>query len=433
MDKQLSKTSATNTHTMIVNQPSIHRTQNEEKHLESDEKAEPPKSDVYEGNFNALDLIAITGSYLGCDCRFNAIKSIVLTNTANIDPIPVIHKSAEYINKFNEYQSKKYSKLRKALTKKSNKASEQSAANIWDRQYCSVCVARDISYSSIQNYAFPKLKTQKNGKNGDILVKCGGIYAMNPMKTSALCDGYVLNEDDCLMKCFQLPSLKCPRSNGSVIFDKSLGFIIYGGRSHKKALLNDFEVLNAEKNESEWNSKLIPSTKEYRSRHPSLGIYDRTLFVCGGRGVAAFDSAECLRLDGDGAKWQSIASMNYSRSFASNLLNWRAYESMIVMGGYGSIFSDFYAEQYDLNKNKWFELPKCHYSHKYHPVIKLTANESDGHQQLLVVVGDKRTKGNLGKIEILDIRMKKWMKCKISADELLQLDKKQELRRLLFF
>ena len=202
----------------------------------------------------------------------------------------------------------------------------------------------------------------------------------------------------------------------------------------QKSILSKFEVLNIENNDFEWDSDLIPDTKESRSRHPSIGIYDdRLLFVCGGRGVCAMNSCEVLNISNMSAdlKWKRISCMNYARSFGSNMIGWNKYNCMLLMGGYGSMHSEYYAEKYDINKDKWMVF-KSNFQHKYNPYIKLTKNSKDCESDLLIVICDKRTKGNLGIIEILDIRMNKWMKCKMSADELLQFDKKQELRRLLY-
>ena len=87
------------------------------------------------------------------------------------------------IDKFNAYQAKRYSKLNKSLNKKSSSNSNlhrarkdkttstesngESVANIWDRQYSSFCIARNISYSSILNYAFSMIKSQTQEKSNN--------------------------------------------------------------------------------------------------------------------------------------------------------------------------------------------------------------------------------------------------------------------------
>merc|ERR1712228_428159 len=150
----------------------------------NESKINEEDNQIYDGKLNPFDCIAVTGSYLGSDSKLNAIKPITITNAEKINAIPSMHKSAEIIHKFNQNESKKYSKLRKSL----NKKSKNKIANIWDRQYAAMCIAKNIPIDSIQFYAnsMQQIEEKQNDKNKecDILLRCGGIYAMNPMKTS---------------------------------------------------------------------------------------------------------------------------------------------------------------------------------------------------------------------------------------------------------
>lgn len=421
---------------------------------------------VFDKQFDPFDVIAITGSYLGSQAQLNQIKRISISNDANdnssdIDNKTDADKSYEHIHRFNAFQSKRYSKLNKSLNKKLSSSSnlhrmdnnKSNVANIWDRQYSSFCIAKNVSYKSILNYAHSMYKNNANDdddkenmdnidKKCDVIIKCGGCYAVNSMKTSSFCDGYILpknkdkNDDNEYIKLFKLPNLEIARSNCSSIYHTDLGIIVYGGRmgNGQKSILSRFEVLNIENNDIEWDLNVIPPTKESRSRHPSIGIYDnKLLFICGGRGVTSMNQCEILDISNiknknDKLKWKNINCMNYSRSFGSNIINSMSNESIILMGGYGSFHAEYYAERYDINKNKWIPYSKCNYAHKYNPCIKLLNNDN-----LLIVICDKRTKSNLGVIEILDVRTNKWMKMSVTADQLIQLDKKQELRRLMHY
>eukprot|EP01084_Bolivina_argentea_P142344 250085_1 len=401
----------------------------QEDDVEEKTKEDTPEPEDYENNFDPFHVVAITGSYLGKHTNLSSFQYLQVSNNPN-DIKNHTNSSTQHIQQLNKYQSKKFSKLNKALTSKKSKSTNNlynknaNIANIWDRQYSSFCIAKNISYKSIENYAYSMLETQKTNESKeaeqqedtkiqkdenikcDIVIKCGGCYAVNSTKTSSLCDGYVLNnglnKNYNSVQGFKLPSLEISRSNCSSVYYDKLGVICYGGRSNKKAILSSFEVLNIEENDFEWNTDVIPQSKESRSRHPSIGLCNDLLFICGGRATFALNTAECINLMGDELKWNNIASMNYARSFGSNILNWNRYNSVIVMGGYGSFFAEFYGEKYEINKNKWVQFPKCNFSHKYNPCIKFT---KDGNgNELLVVICDKRTKSNLGIIEILDVR-----------------------------
>ena len=361
--------------------------------------------------------------------------------------------------------------------------------NIFDKEYCSYSLVKNIEYSKVKPWIIDinqdnqisgdnndvkddgkinnfnnddsndvkdgdrdnninenEIKNDDNKVNGtqycNVMVQCGGNYASNPKKLTNFCQGYILETKEFL----KLPSLKGVTSNHSSIYHKDIGLIIVGGRDKTGKLLRNVNKLdiNYDINTTQniktikWKNNYFPKLNLRRGRHPSLGFFEynnrKILFCCGGRDAAAIKECEVLKFDENNNhnnEWIEIKPMKYSRSFGSNIIQWkysRNNNRMIILGGYGSFHAESHCEVFDVNKQIWYDLPQLNYWHKYNPNIFFINNNN-----ILCCCIDKRTKDNLGFIELFDERdnHNKWLLCKYDLNDYLGFNKTQELRRLI--
>ncbi len=148
-------------------------------------------------------------------------------------------------------------------------------------------------------------------------------------------------------------------------------------------------------------------------------------------------SARSLDSLSDKVRWNIFPSMNYARRLASDCLHWQSRDRMVVIGGHGTIHAEYVGEEYDFGKDIWIILPKCNEKHKISPAAWVMEKDrvivsSTG---LCCVAGNKRTKRNLGVLEMLDPRdsSQKWMDYNVPWNEFIGFDTNdQELTRALF-
>ena len=143
------------------------------------------------------------------------------------------------------------------------------------------------------------------------------------------------------------------------------------------------------------------------------GDKDEMLFVCGGW-WNGYNLSLFYKYDIANTQWIKLSDMKYGHQ-CGGICEWKEKGNKIIVAagyqfknntvepaGYQSVNNK--VEQYDIHKNKWFDLPYLKTKHESYPLL-MTSNNI-----LFCIGGVCQSSDNLGHIEMYDDRdrVKKW-------------------------
>ena len=109
-------------------------------------------------------------------------------------------------------------------------------------------------------------------------------------------------------------------------------------------------------------------------------------------------------------KWIALNTMLFKHQ-SGGICEWKLKNHNIIMvGGWGE-YSRNKAEEYNPEKNQWYELPNTLYNHRFNPCLSIYNDIIPSTYGILIVIGDYPCNSNIndwGHAEFYDPRMKKW-------------------------
>ena len=159
---------------------------------------------------------------------------------------------------------------------------------------------------------------------------------------------------------YALPELSHVVNGSSLIYTNDYGLVSVGNTIPESSL----NILNIH-NSNKWIENKMDKPRGYCSADM---ISDDELICVGGGSknksdpLAKYVDVYNLKTQ----KWNKISSTNYPRRHCGIACEKYIYKRVYISGG---IFEDFKCEYFDLNKNKWYNLPSTNGKHYKWPVM----------------------------------------------------------------
>ena len=147
------------------------------------------------------------------------------------------------------------------------------------------------------------------------------------------------------------------------------------------------------------------------------------IFVGGGWHNGVLNTSQVYNWDRN--EWIKLSNLNVKQN-AAGIRYWENEERIVLVGGFNKE-SYYYAEYFDFKQQKWYDLPKTQYKHRYKPAVwiknkgdfnnpgslsssisNLLPSNMKESNQIVCVAGSGVLKSEAGMCEWLDLREGKW-------------------------